>query len=47
VGGWVIEVDIESLFDELDRDHLRAFFRRRVRDGVLLRLIGKRLKAGT
>lgn len=45
-GGWVIEVDIESFFDELDRDHLRTFLRRRVRDGVLLRLIGKWLKAG-
>jgi group II intron reverse transcriptase/maturase len=45
-GGWVLEVDIQSFFDELDHAHLRAFVRRRVRDGVLLRLIGKWLKAG-
>ncbi len=29
-----------------DHGHLRAFLQRRVRDGVLLRLIGKWLKAG-
>jgi group II intron reverse transcriptase/maturase len=45
-GGWVLEVDIQSFFDELDHVHLRDFLRRRVRDGVLLRLIGKWLKAG-
>lgn len=45
-GGWVLEVDIQSFFDELDHGHLRAFVRQRVRDGVLLRLIGKWLKAG-
>jgi RNA-directed DNA polymerase len=45
-GAWVLEVDIKSFFDELDHAHLRAFMRRRVRDGVLLRLIGKWLKAG-
>ena len=45
-GGWVLEVDIKSFFDELDHGHLRDFVRKRVRDGVLLRLIGKWLKAG-
>ena len=45
-GGWVLEVDISSFFDELDHDHLRGFVRRRVRDGVLLRLLGKWLNAG-
>lgn len=45
-GGWVLEVDIKSFFDELEHDHLRAFVRHRVRDGVLLRLIGKWLRAG-
>lgn len=40
-GGWILEVDIRKLFDTLDRGHLRAFLQRRVRDGVLLRLIGK------
>ena len=36
-GGWVLEVDIESFFDELDHGHLRGFLRHRVRDGALLR----------
>lgn len=45
-GGWVLELDIESFFDTLDHGHLRAFLDRRVRDGVLRRLIDKWLKAG-
>ena len=45
-GGWVLEVDIRKFFDTLDHGHLRAILRRRVRDGVLLRLIGKWLNAG-
>jgi group II intron reverse transcriptase/maturase len=45
-GGWVLQVDIRKLFDDLDRGQLRTFLRLRVRDGVLLRLIDKWLKAG-
>lgn len=45
-GGWVIEVDVERFFDTLDKAQLREFVRRRVRDGVVLRLIGKWLNAG-
>lgn len=45
-GGWVFEVDIRKFFDTLDHGHLRTFLRLRVRDGVLLRLIDKWLKAG-
>src|ERR1700746_3176535 len=45
-GGWVVEVDIRKFFDTLDHGHLRTFLRLRVRDGVLLRLIDKWLKAG-
>jgi group II intron reverse transcriptase/maturase len=45
-GGWVLEIDIRNFFDSLDHAHLRTFLRRRVRDGVLLRLIGKWLNAG-
>jgi group II intron reverse transcriptase/maturase len=45
-GGWVLEVDIRKFFDTLDHGHLREILRRRVRDGVLLRLIGKWLNAG-
>ena len=45
-GGWIVEVDIRKFFDTLDHAHLRELLRRRVRDGVLLRLIDKWLKAG-
>jgi group II intron reverse transcriptase/maturase len=45
-GGWVLEVDIRKFFDTLDHAHLRSFLEHRVRDGVLLRLIGKWLNAG-
>ena len=45
-GGWVLEVDIRSFFDTLDHGQLRAILRKRVQDGVLLRLIGKWLHAG-
>jgi group II intron reverse transcriptase/maturase len=45
-GGWILEVDIRKFFDTLDHAHLRTFLRHRVLDGVLLRLIGKWLKAG-
>jgi RNA-directed DNA polymerase len=45
-GGWVVEVDIRKFFDTLDHAHLRDLLRRRIRDGVLLRLIGKWLNAG-
>ena len=45
-GGWVLEVDIRKYFDTLDHACLRELLKRRVRDGVLLRLIGKWLNAG-
>jgi group II intron reverse transcriptase/maturase len=45
-GGWVVEVDIRKFFDTLDHVHLRELLRQRIRDGVLLRLIGKWLNAG-
>jgi RNA-directed DNA polymerase len=45
-GGWILEVDIRKFFDTIDHGHLRALLKRRVRDGVLLRLIGKWLNAG-
>jgi RNA-directed DNA polymerase len=45
-GGWVVEVDIRKFFDNLEHRYLRQFLRLRVRDGVLLRLIDKWLKAG-
>jgi group II intron reverse transcriptase/maturase len=45
-GGCVIEIDIRKFFDTMDHRHLGAILRQRVRDGVLLRLIGKWLNAG-
>ena len=45
-GRWVLEVDIRNFFGTLDHSHLRSIVRKRVRDGVLLRLIGKWLNAG-
>jgi RNA-directed DNA polymerase len=45
-GGWVIELDVQRFFDTLDKAQLRMFVQRRVRDGVVLRLIGKWLNAG-
>ena len=45
-GRWVLEIDVRKFFDTLDHSHLRNIVRKRVRDGVLLRLIGKWLKAG-
>ncbi len=45
-GGWILEVDIRKFFDTLCHSHLRALLQQRVRDGVVLRLIGKWLNAG-
>ena len=45
-GGWILEADIRKFFDTLDHAHLRTFLQKRMRDGVLKRLIGKWLKAG-
>lgn len=45
-GGWVLEIDIEKFFDRLDHAKLREILHQRVRDGVVLRLIGKWLNAG-
>jgi RNA-directed DNA polymerase len=42
----VLEVDIRKFFDTLDHAHLRGFLQQRIRDGVVLRLIGKWLNAG-
>jgi RNA-directed DNA polymerase len=45
-GGWVIEVDIRKYFDTIAHERLREVLHGRVRDGVILRLIGKWLNAG-
>lgn len=47
VGGcWILEVDIRKFFDTLDHQYLRDILERRIRDGVIRRLIDKWLKAG-
>jgi RNA-directed DNA polymerase len=45
-GRLVLEIDIRKFFDTLDHRQLRDIVCQRVRDGVLLRLIGKWLNAG-
>jgi len=45
-GRWVLEIDVRKFFETLDHGHLRSIVRKRVRDGTLLRLIDKWLKAG-
>ena len=45
-GGWVVEVDIQNFFDDVDHGHLRDFLEQRVRDGVVRRVIDKWLNAG-
>ena len=44
--GWIVDVDLRKFFETIDHGHLREFLKRRVRDGVILRLIGKWLNAG-
>jgi RNA-directed DNA polymerase len=45
-GKWVLDVDIASFFDSVDHEVLRNLVEQRVRDGVVLRQIGKWLNAG-
>jgi len=45
-GDWIVDVDLRKIFDTIDHGHLREFLKRRVRDGVILRLVGKWLNAG-
>lgn len=46
MGGWAVELDIRKYFDSVSHSHLRTLLNQRVRDGMLLRLIGKWLNAG-
>jgi group II intron reverse transcriptase/maturase len=43
---WIIEADLVSFFDSLDRTKLREMLRSRVADESLLRLVGKCLHVG-
>src|SRR3974377_1503264 len=43
---FIVEVDLRKFFDTIHHNHFRDFLKRRVRDGVIVRLIGKWLNAG-
>ena len=43
---WILETDVASFFDSLDRAKLREMLQGRVADGSLMRLIGKCLHVG-
>jgi RNA-directed DNA polymerase len=45
-GNWILEADIKSFFDTIDRKALSKMLQDRVADGSLLRLIGKCLHVG-
>jgi group II intron reverse transcriptase/maturase len=45
-GCWILEADFRKFFDSVDRNQTQEFVRKRVRDGVVCRLIGKWLNAG-
>lgn len=45
-GGWVVEADIKDCFGTFDHSWVREILGLRIRDGVLLRTIGKWLNAG-
>ena len=45
-GSWILEADVVSFFDSLDRTELKKMLEIRVADGSLLRLIGKCLHVG-
>jgi RNA-directed DNA polymerase len=45
-GNWILEMDVQSYFDSIDRTMLKEMLQERVVDGALLRLIGKCLHVG-
>jgi group II intron reverse transcriptase/maturase len=44
--GWVLEADIESFFDSIDRKKLKQMIEQRIDDRSLMRLVGKCLHVG-
>jgi RNA-directed DNA polymerase len=44
--GWAVDVDLEKFFDTVDHDTLMHYLGLKVRDRVVLRLIGRYLRAG-
>jgi len=45
-GCWLIDADVKSYFDSVNKQYLRSFVETRVRDKVIQRMLGKWLKAG-
>jgi RNA-directed DNA polymerase len=45
-GNWILELDVQSYFDSINREMLKEMLQQRVVDGSLLRLIGKCLHVG-
>jgi len=43
---WIVDADVSGFFDSLGHDRLQEMLQRRVKDGSILRLIGKWLHAG-
>jgi RNA-directed DNA polymerase len=43
---WIVDVDIRAFFDTLDHGRVMEILQKRVKDGSILRLIAKWLKAG-
>jgi RNA-directed DNA polymerase len=45
-GRWVLDVDVRKYFDSIPFAELRSILAKRVKDGVVRRMIDKWLKAG-
>jgi RNA-directed DNA polymerase len=43
---WIVDADVSGFFDNIDKSLLREFIQQKVKDGGILRLIGKWLNAG-
>jgi group II intron reverse transcriptase/maturase len=43
---WIVDADVSGFFDTIDHTLLRGFIEKRVKDGGILRLLGKWLNAG-
>lgn len=43
---WIVDIDLQSFFDEVNQDKLIGIIRRTIKDGDLVSLIGKFLRSG-
>lgn len=44
---WIVDIDLEKFFDNVNHDILMHYVAKKVRDKILLKLIGRYLRAGT